>query len=161
MINKLRERVTNDSEQLEVVWTLIPIWVLLLLGVPSLSLLYYLDDRSAGGPVHKAIGHQWYWTYENTNAAVDSYLITNQWPRNLSCDQAILVNTGMRTLVTTSADVIHCWTIPSLGVKVDAVPGRLNQAALNVETPGTFWGQCSEICGTNHSFMPIRLECTT
>lgn len=166
----------THSNTIEIVWTSIPAIILLMFSLPSFSLLYSLDEISEPEITLKIIGHQWYWTYEisdyNTCSTTkkikySSYIMSDDslkeetvmgYFRNLETNKRILLptNTHIRLLVT-SADVLHSWTIPSLGVKVDACPGRLNQANLFIKRIGLFYGQCSEICGVNHAFMPISL----
>jgi len=137
--------------------------VLIAIALPSLRLLYMVDE--AGEPVitFKAVGHQWYWSYEFRdflNADYDAY-ITESAYRLLDCDNRIIIpaSAPLRVLVT-AADVLHSWTVPAIGIKADAVPGRLNQLTLYSDRPGRYYGQCSEICGRNHRFMPISLEAT-
>nr|APU89543.1 cytochrome oxidase subunit 2 [Porcellio dilatatus petiti] len=159
-----------ENQLIEVVWTILPALILLFIAFPSLRLLYLLDEVSSPGLTIKVVGHQWYWSYEYsdfTNMEFDSYLLPAEEMkggsfRSLEVDSRTITPylTQIRLLVT-AADVIHSWTIPSLGVKVDAVPGRLNQLSFLVERPGVLFGQCSEICGANHSFMPISLEAVT
>nr|CAJ57651.1 cytochrome oxidase subunit II [Drosophila gunungcola] len=130
-------------------------------------LLYLLDEINEPSVTLKSIGHQWYWSYEYSdfnNIEFDSYMIpTNELStdgfRLLDVDNRIVLpmNSQIRILVT-AADVIHSWTVPALGVKVDGTPGRLNQTNFFINRPGLFYGQCSEICGANHSFMPIVIE---
>jgi cytochrome c oxidase subunit 2 len=152
---------------LEIVWTIIPALILLYIAGPSFTLLYALDECSSRILVVRIIGHQWYWTYEipTDNAAnylsFDSYLVnTNDLIRGrfrlLEVDNRLFlpVNTHI-SLVITSADVIHSWTVPSFGIKLDACPGRLAHVTLYFQREGIFYGQCSEICGTGHGFMPI------
>nr|YP_010449201.1 cytochrome c oxidase subunit II [Docophoroides brevis]UTT72593.1 cytochrome c oxidase subunit 2 [Docophoroides brevis] len=155
------------SEMLELVWTILPGVVLAFLAVPSLSTLYLTDEVTNPHLNLKAIGHQWFWSYEYSDfegLEFDSYMVPvddlEEWNlRLLTVDNNTVVPSmcEMR-MVTTSMDVIHSWTVPSLGVKVDSVPGRLNQACLFVVRSGLSYGQCSEICGAFHSFMPIVLE---
>jgi len=131
------------------------------IALPSLRLLYIIDD--AGEPVMtlKAIGHQWYWSYEFSDfnrADYDAYMSESPY-RLLDCDNRVLVPGAapLRVLVT-AADVLHSWTVPAIGIKADGVPGRLNQLTLYADRPGVYYGQCREICGSNHRFMPIALE---
>nr|UXB58214.1 cytochrome c oxidase subunit II [Lampetra richardsoni] len=156
-----------DSQEVEIVWTVMPAIVLIMIALPSLRILYLTDEISDPHLTIKAVGHQWYWSYEYTDynqMEFDSYMTpTNELEpggiRLLDVDHRIVVpmESPIRMLIT-SEDVIHSWTIPSLGVKMDAVPGRLNQSTFTTVRPGLFFGQCSEICGANHSFMPIALE---
>uniref|UniRef100_Q642X3 Cytochrome c oxidase subunit 2 n=1 Tax=Clymenella torquata TaxID=292503 RepID=Q642X3_CLYTO len=166
-MNKLSCRTMLEAQQIETVWTILPAVVLQFLALPSLRLLYLMDEISNPSLTVKAVGHQWYWTYQYSDfdkLTFDSYMTpTNELSsgefRLLEVDNRMIVpmNVEVRVL-TTSSDVIHAWTIPALGVKMDAVPGRLNQMGFLINRPGVFYGQCSEICGANHSFMPIALE---
>nr|YP_009503318.1 cytochrome c oxidase subunit II [Leucosyrinx sp. MNHN IM 2013-19304]AXA45389.1 cytochrome c oxidase subunit II [Leucosyrinx sp. MNHN IM 2013-19304] len=167
MMNKFTCRSLVEGQEIETIWTVIPAVILIFLALPSLRLLYLLDEIGNCSLTVKSIGHQWYWSYEYSdfsNIEFDSYMIpTNELEqgdfRLLEVDHRVVLptETDVRVLVT-SADVIHSWTVPSLGVKVDAVPGRLNQLGFFIKHPGIFYGQCSEICGANHSFMPIVIE---
>nr|YP_009427756.1 cytochrome c oxidase subunit II [Baicalia turriformis]ASU96507.1 cytochrome c oxidase subunit 2 [Baicalia turriformis] len=169
MVNKFSCRSLVEGQAIETIWTIIPAIILIFLALPSLRLLYLLDEVGNCNLTVKAIGHQWYWSYEYSdflNLQFDSYMIpTNELTsgqfRLLEVDHRIILptNTDIRILAT-SADVIHSWTVPSLGVKADAIPGRLNQLSFYIKYPGVFYGQCSEICGANHSFMPIVVEAT-
>ena len=165
--NALTNRYLIEAQQIETIWTIVPAIILVFLALPSLRLLYLTDEVRNPALTLKAIGHQWYWRYEYTDFAdieIDSYIIptTDLVPgeyRLLEVDNRIVlpIQTEIRVLVT-AADVIHSWTIPALGVKVDAVPGRLNQLGFTINNPGIYYGQCSEICGANHSFIPICIE---
>nr|AEK84166.1 cytochrome c oxidase subunit II [Alcithoe lutea] len=167
MVNKYTCRSLVEGQEIETIWTIIPAFILIFLALPSLRLLYLLDEAGDCSLTVKSIGHQWYWSYEYSdflNVEFDSYMIpTNELEsgdfRLLEVDHRVVLptETNIRVLVT-SADVIHSWAVPSLGVKVDAIPGRLNQLSFFIKYPGVFYGQCSEICGANHSFMPIVLE---
>ena len=167
MTNKFTYRYLLDAQYIETIWTILPAIILLFLAIPSLRLLYLTDEARNPSLTLKAIGHQWYWSYEYTdfrNVEFDSYIIQTRdldvgKYRLLEVDNrvALPINTDIRILVT-AADVIHAWTVPALGLKVDAVPGRLNQLSVSINMPGVFYGQCSEICGANHSFMPICVE---
>nr|YP_010507346.1 cytochrome c oxidase subunit II [Amphionides reynaudii]UXG18825.1 cytochrome c oxidase subunit 2 [Amphionides reynaudii] len=168
--NKLTNRFLLEGQTIEIIWTVMPALILIFIALPSLRLLYLLDEVNTPSVTLKAIGHQWYWSYEYSDflqVEFDSYMIpTNELDnssfRLLDVDNRTVVpmNTQIRVLVS-AADVIHSWTVPSLGVKADAVPGRLNQISFTVTRPGLFFGQCSEICGANHSFMPIVVESTS
>jgi cytochrome c oxidase subunit 2 len=153
---------------LEVVWTVTPVFILLAIAVPSFALLYSMDEVIDPTITLKVIGHQWYWSYEysdnNANVNFDSYMVPESdlvfgHPRLLEVDNRVMIptNTHVRVLIT-SSDVLHCWAIPSLGVKLDACPGRLNQTSMFIKRDGVFYGQCSEICGINHGFMPIVVQ---
>nr|ABY55946.1 cytochrome oxidase subunit II [Pterostichus hoplites] len=165
--NNYINRLLLEGQMIEVIWTILPAITLIFIALPSLRLLYLLDEVSNPSITFKSIGHQWYWSYEYSDfkkLEFDSYMIpTNELKNNefrlLDVDNRIILpfNTQIRVLVT-ATDVIHSWTIPSLGVKIDATPGRLNQTNFFMNRSGLFYGQCSEICGTNHSFMPIVIE---
>lgn len=154
-------RYLIEHQALEFVWTLLPAVSLLLLAAPSLSLLYLLDEVGLPLSTTKIQGHQWYWVYEATDSQLysfDSYL-TSGPSRLLEADSSLIThNRLVLRLLVTAADVIHSWTIPAWGLKADAVPGRLNQLSTYLERTGIYYGQCSEICGSNHSFMPIKAE---
>nr|YP_009244978.1 cytochrome c oxidase subunit II [Endoclita signifer]AMR73722.1 cytochrome c oxidase subunit II [Endoclita signifer] len=165
--NKFINRFLLEGQMIELIWTILPAITLIFIALPSLRLLYLLDEINNPLITLKTIGHQWYWSYEYSdfnNIEFDSYMIPtsnlklNEF-RLLDVDNRIILpmNTQIRILIT-AADVIHSWTIPSLGVKIDATPGRLNQSNFFLNRPGLFYGQCSEICGANHSFMPIVIE---
>nr|QNV11547.1 cytochrome c oxidase subunit II [Dolichopus simplex] len=165
--NSYTNRFLLHGQTIEVIWTILPAIVLLFIAFPSLRLLYLLDEINEPIITLKSIGHQWYWSYEYSDfmdVEFDSYMIpTNELPidgfRLLDVDNRVVLpmNSQIRILVT-AADVIHSWTVPALGVKVDGTPGRLNQTNFFINRPGLFFGQCSEICGANHSFMPIVIE---
>nr|QFZ89369.1 cytochrome oxidase subunit II [Amynthas sp. YN201617-02] len=166
-LNKYINRYILEAQTIETVWTILPALILLVLALPSLRILYITDEVSNPSLTVKTIGHQWYWSYEYTdflNVEMDSYMVqTNDLTpgefRLLEVDNRIVVPMQLEIrMLITAADVLHSWTIPSLGVKVDAVPGRLNQVGFTTSHPGVFYGQCSEICGANHSFMPIAME---
>jgi cytochrome c oxidase subunit 2 len=156
---------------LEIVWTIIPSFVLLIVAIPSFALLYAVDEASDPAITIKVIGHQWYWVYEYSDYNTDSKSITFEsymvpeadlklgQLRLLEVDNRVVVptNTHIRFLIT-ATDVLHSWAVPSLGVKLDACPGRLNQATVFIKRDGVYYGQCSEICGVNHGFMPIVVE---
>jgi cytochrome c oxidase subunit 2 len=157
-----------EHQLLEFVWTVLPAFILLAMAFPSMKALYYLDEVIKSVFSVKIIGHQWYWSYEypfiTKNTTYDRFIKqTSDLERGefrlLDTSTSILLfNKVMTQLIVTSADVLHCWTVPVLGVKIDAVPGRISQAACFPIYRGVFYGQCSEICGVNHSFMPIKLE---
>lgn len=166
--NKFTNRLLLHGQIIEIIWTILPAIILLFIAFPSLRLLYLLDEINEPSITLKAIGHQWYWSYEysdfNNNIEFDSYIIPTNELKNdefrlLDVDNRTVlpINTQIRILVT-AADVLHSWTVPALGVKVDATPGRLNQTNFFINRPGLFYGQCSEICGANHSFIPIVIE---
>nr|UFZ13957.1 cytochrome c oxidase subunit II [Taeniochauliodes natalensis] len=165
--NKFTNRLLLEGQTIEIIWTILPAITLIFIALPSLRLLYLLDEISDPSITLKAIGHQWYWSYEYSDfksMEFDSYMIPyNELPKSgfrlLDVDNRIILPmlSQIRILVT-AADVLHSWTIPALGVKIDATPGRLNQTSFFINRPGLFYGQCSEICGANHSFMPITIE---
>nr|UFZ13871.1 cytochrome c oxidase subunit II [Neochauliodes latus] len=165
--NKFTNRLLLEGQTIEIIWTILPAVTLIFIALPSLRLLYLLDEISDPSITLKSIGHQWYWSYEYSDFSdieFDSYMVpyhemTNDGFRLLDVDNRIILPmlSQIRILVT-AADVLHSWTIPALGVKIDATPGRLNQASFFINRPGLFYGQCSEICGANHSFMPIVIE---
>nr|UDF83706.1 cytochrome c oxidase subunit 2 [Allognosta vagans] len=165
--NNYTNRFLLHGQTIEMIWTILPAIILLFIALPSLRLLYLLDEINEPMITLKSIGHQWYWSYEYSdfmNIEFDAYMIpTNELPlegfRLLDVDNRTILpmNSQIRVLIT-AADVIHSWTIPALGVKVDGTPGRLNQTNFMINRPGLYFGQCSEICGANHSFMPIVIE---
>nr|AMW67841.1 cytochrome c oxidase subunit II [Dilar sp. YW-2016] len=165
--NSYTNRNLLEGQKIEIIWTILPAITLIFIALPSLRLLYLLDEVSNPSLTLKTIGHQWYWSYEYSdfnNIEFDSYMIpTNDLNLNnfrlLDVDNRTILpmNTQIRILIS-AADVLHSWTVPSMGVKVDATPGRLNQTSMFMSRPGLFFGQCSEICGANHSFMPIVIE---
>lgn len=164
----------THATTVEIIWTIVPAIILMIIAVPSFALLYSMDEMLDPAVTLKVVGHQWYWSYEysdynqltDDNAGInfDSYMIAEDdldqgLLRLLEVDNRVVlpVNTHIRVLVT-AADVLHSWAVPSFGVKVDACPGRLNQTTLFIKKTGVFYGQCSELCGTNHGFMPICVE---
>nr|YP_009648081.1 cytochrome c oxidase subunit II [Parantica aglea]AIT69855.1 cytochrome c oxidase subunit II [Parantica aglea]QBZ78043.1 cytochrome c oxidase subunit II [Parantica aglea]QNH68962.1 cytochrome c oxidase subunit II [Parantica aglea aglea] len=163
--NKYTNRFLIEEQMIEMIWTILPAFTLIFIALPSLRLLYLLDEINNPLITLKSIGHQWYWSYEYSdfsNIEFDSYMIQPQNMQNfrlLDVDNRIILpmNNQIRILVT-ATDVIHSWTIPALGIKIDANPGRLNQMSFFINRPGIYFGQCSEICGANHSFMPIVIE---
>nr|YP_009353893.1 cytochrome c oxidase subunit II [Laternula truncata]AQZ26191.1 cytochrome c oxidase subunit II [Laternula truncata] len=170
MVNGFSWRTLPNSERLETAWTVTPVSGLLMLAVPSLQNLYVQDEVVNPELTLKVIGHQWYWSYEYPvegeemgNYTFDSYMIkeglSKGQVRFYDVDKrAVLpVDKTIRVLVT-SADVLHSWTLLGAGVKVDGVPGRVNQTQLHFLRPGVFYGQCSELCGVYHSYMPIVVE---
>nr|YP_010713457.1 cytochrome c oxidase subunit II [Haemadipsa yanyuanensis]WDA96158.1 cytochrome c oxidase subunit II [Haemadipsa yanyuanensis] len=171
MLNLCMTDSTNrnilEAQELETLWTIAPAIVLIMLAIPSIKILYMLDEISDPLVTIKTMGHQWYWSYQYSdlnNIEFDSYMLPTEELmlgdyRLLEVDNRLFIpfNKDIRMIIS-SSDVIHSWTIPSLGIKVDAIPGRLNQMAMNVLFPSVLYGQCSEICGANHSFMPICIE---
>nr|AHZ01574.1 cytochrome oxidase subunit II [Clonopsis soumiae] len=159
------DRNLLEGQMIELIWTVTPALTLFFIATPSLRLLYLMDEINNPMMTTKTIGHQWYWTYEYSDfndKEFDSYMMNmenNMNFRLLDVDNRMVLpsNTFIRMIVT-SMDVIHSWTLPSSGVKIDGTPGRLNQASMMLNRNGLIFGQCSEICGTNHSFMPIVVE---
>lgn len=166
-IKNFRRRFFIENQILEFSWTTLPAVILLFIALPSLKILYMIEET--GNPILsvKTIGNQWFWSYQYSDLKkieFDSYIspinsLNENEFRLLETDNkfSIPYNTQTRIIIT-SYDVIHSWTIPTLGIKIDAVPGRINQGRLITERPGLFYGQCSEICGENHRFIPIVLE---
>nr|UMI33329.1 cytochrome c oxidase subunit II [Candidula unifasciata unifasciata] len=161
-------RRVHEAQTLEILWTVLPALLLVTLALPSLRLLYLVDEQPLNTKnVLKVMGHQWYWSYENPyfqNELFDSYmtpegdLLPGEY-RLLEVDNRVVLPVGIDTsIIATSVDVIHAWALPSMGIKMDSVPGRLNMMTLNPLLSGVFYGQCSEICGANHAFMPIVVE---
>jgi cytochrome c oxidase subunit 2 len=172
--SKKNKQINNfvHGTMIEIIWTTIPALILLFIAIPSFALLYSMDEIIDPILTVKVIGNQWYWSYEysdyyeltNESLFFDSYMIQEEELdlgqfRLLEVDNRLVVpiKTHIRILVTAS-DVLHSWAIPSLGVKLDACPGRLNQTSMFIKREGVFYGQCSEICGINHGFMPIVVE---
>nr|ARH53897.1 cytochrome c oxidase subunit 2 [Lampyris noctiluca] len=167
MMNKFINRFLLEGQMIELIWTISPAASLIFIALPSLQILYLMDEVNSPNVTVKSIGHQWFWSYELSDfkeIEFDSYMIPiNEQKifsfRLLDVDNKLVIpfNSLIRMIIT-STDVIHSWTIPSAGIKVDATPGRLNQTSFFFNRPGIFFGQCSEICGMNHSFMPIMIE---
>jgi cytochrome c oxidase subunit 2 len=165
---------------LEIIWTVTPSIILIAIAIPSFALLYSMDEVLDPMLTFKAIGHQWYWAYEFTDFG---HYEKNNWQsqpvifdsnmrfedelnigehRLLQTDNPVKLPTNVHIrVIITSMDVLHSWAVPALGVKVDAVPGRLNQTFIFLKREGTFYGQCSELCGVNHGFMPIQINAVT
>nr|ARH55091.1 cytochrome c oxidase subunit 2 [Melanotus villosus] len=165
--NKFINRFLLEGQTIELVWTVAPAVTLIFIALPSLRLIYLLDEINNPLISIKSIGHQWYWSYELSDFKTiefDSYMIPQSEMKDfnfrlLDVDNRLpLPFKSQIRMMVSSTDVIHSWTIPAAGVKIDASPGRLNQTTFFLNRPGIFFGQCSEICGTNHSFMPIVLE---
>nr|AWN56314.1 cytochrome c oxidase subunit 2 [Nephaspis sp. DPP-2018] len=167
IFNKYNYRFLLEEQMIELIWTIIPAFTLIFIALPSLKLIYLIDEIRNPAITLKIIGHQWYWTYEYLdfkNIEFDSYMIQ---PMELNAQDFRLLEVDNRTILpyeslirslVCSTDVIHSWAVPSSGVKIDASPGRLNQFSFSLNRAGIFFGQCSEICGSNHSFMPIMIE---
>ena len=157
---------TSHNTFIEVIWTLVPCLILIVLAVPSFKVLYSQDEIPKADVTIKAIGYQWYWGYEypDENIIFDSYMIEEKdlkegQPRLLSVDNEVYVpvNKVVKVMITAN-DVLHAWALPSFGVKRDAVPGRINETWFKADRVGTFYGQCSELCGIKHAFMPITVN---
>nr|QNM39107.1 cytochrome c oxidase subunit II [Macaca nemestrina]QNM39120.1 cytochrome c oxidase subunit II [Macaca nemestrina] len=171
LLSTLTTKLTNtniaDAQEMETIWTILPAIILILIALPSLRILYLTDEINDPSFTIKSIGHQWYWTYEYTDYGgliFNSYMLPPLFLnpgdlRLLEVDNRVVlpIEAPVRMMIT-SQDVLHSWTIPTLGLKTDAVPGRLNQTVFTATRPGVYYGQCSEICGANHSFMPIVAE---
>lgn len=161
----------THGRTLEIVWTITPSLVLVAIAIPSFGLLYAMDELISPELTIKAIGHQWYWSYEYSDIAgdkdeiiFDSYMVPEEdlvvgELRLFTVDKQIYIPVGVNVrVIVTATDVLHSWAVPALGVKMDAVPGRLNQIGIFIKREGVFNGQCSEICGVNHAFMPIQIR---
>ncbi|MDB9811119.1 cytochrome c oxidase subunit II [Candidatus Pelagibacter sp.] len=160
---------TTHNVAVEVLWTLIPCLILIVMAVPSFKILYKQDTIPKAEVTIKAIGYQWYWGYEypDENIIFESYMIKEEdlkenQPRLLAVDNEVVVpvNKVVKVLITAN-DVLHAWALPSFGVKRDAVPGRINETWFKAEKVGTYYGQCSELCGIQHAFMPITVRVVT
>ena len=164
--NPVPSRRTHNS-LLEIAWTAIPVLILVVIAIPSFKLLYFMDRATDPEMTLKAVGGQWFWSYEypdHGNFTFDSYMIADQdlaegQLRLYDVDNPVVlpVETDIR-LLTTANDVIHSFSIPAFGVKLDAIPGRINETWVRIDRPGIYYGQCSELCGDYHAFMPIRVE---
>lgn len=160
---------TTHNVLLEIIWTIVPVVILIVIAVPSFKILYQNDRIDKPDMTLKVTGHQWYWGYEypdhggiafEARMVQEADLKPNQ-KRLLSTENVVIlpVETNIALLTTAPADgVIHAWTIPAFGVKIDAVPGRTNETWFRIEKPGVYYGQCSEICGKDHAFMPIEVH---
>ena len=160
---------TTHNTAIEVAWTVIPILILIAIAIPSFRLLYLQREIPAADMTIKATGSQWYWTYDypdngninfDANIKQDDELKPGE-PRLLATDSAVVVpvNKVVKVIVTAEPDgVIHAWAVPSFGVKIDAIPGRLNELWFKANKTGTFYGQCSELCGKGHAYMPIQVQ---
>jgi cytochrome c oxidase subunit 2 len=158
---------TSHNTLIEVLWTVVPVLILVLIAVPSFKLLYHEDVIPQADLTIKATGHQWYWSYEypdNGDIAFDSFIVADDdlqpgQPRLLTTDTNVVlpIDTTIRVLITAD-DVIHSWAVPAFGVKTDAIPGRVNETWMKIERVGMYYGQCSELCGDNHGFMPIAVK---
>lgn len=159
---------TQHNTPLEIMWTLVPVIILVIIAIPSFKLLYYEANIPKPDVTVQAIGHQWYWTYAypkdggfqfDSNMLQDAAAKEQGKPRLLGTDNPLVVPVNKNIeVITTGADVIHSWSVPAFGVKMDAIPGRLNRTWFKATREGTFYGQCSELCGANHAFMPIEVK---
>lgn len=165
--NKFTDRYTLEAHEIETIWTIVPALILIIIAIPSIQILYIIDEVIDPKLTIKAIGHQWYWSYQYGDfpyISFDSYILPEEDLkigdyRLLEVDNRLILPILQEIrIVISSADVIHSWTVPSLGVKLDAVPGRLNQISIYILKSGVYYGQCSEICGVNHRFIPISIE---
>jgi len=170
--SQIVHKYLNHGTLIELIWTITPAFILIAIAFPSFRLLYLLDEVISPTITIKVVGHQWYWSYEYSDyinesgesIEFDSYMIPESdlelgQFRLLDVDNKVVVPTDTHIrLIVTASDVIHSFAVPSLGIKIDAVPGRLNQTSILAERTGTFYGQCSEICGVWHGFMPIAIE---
>ena len=160
---------TSHNTTIEVLWTLIPCLILIVMAVPSFKVLYSQDTIPKADVTIKAIGYQWYWGYEypDENIIFDSYIVEEKdlkenQPRLLTVDNEVYVPVDkVVKVMITANDVLHAWALPSFGVKRDAVPGRINETWFKADRTGTFYGQCSELCGIKHAFMPITVNVVT
>lgn len=167
LTTSLTHTSTIDAQEVETIWTILPAIILIIIALPSLRILYIIDEINNPSVTIKTIGHQWYWSYEYTDyedLIFDSYIIPTSelnpgQLRLLEVDNRVVLPAELTIrILISSEDVLHSWAVPSLGLKTDAIPGRLNQTTLLSTRPGLYYGQCSEICGSNHSFIPIVLE---
>jgi cytochrome c oxidase subunit 2 len=160
---------------IEFIWTLIPALILIIIGIPSFSLFYFVEQFREPAIVLRVEGHQWYWHYHlhevtpgtGCDYSFDSYMVSDDLLKTgqlrlleVNTKLTLPVDTHLQ-IITSSVDVLHCWSVPALGVKLDCCPGRLNETALFIKRSGIFYGQCSEICGMNHAFMPIVIKAVT
>jgi cytochrome c oxidase subunit 2 len=158
---------TTHNTLLEILWTAVPIVILVIIAIPSMKLLYYSDKTQDYDMTLKVTGHQWYWSYaypDQGDFSFDSILVPADdleegQLRMLTVDNRVVlpVDTDIQVLIT-SDDVIHDWAVPSLGMKIDATPGRTNERWVRIDQEGMYYGMCSELCGVNHGFMPIQVE---
>lgn len=166
--NKTPSQTTHNA-LLEIAWTMIPVLILVVIAIPSFRLLYNQNDFSKIDMTIKATGYTWFWNYEypdHDSITFDALMLTDEelkdgQPRLLTTDNFLVVpiNQNIKMQITSDpAGVIHSWAVPSLGVKMDAIPGRLNETYFRIENPGLYYGQCSELCGPGHGFMPISIK---
>ncbi|HUJ02702.1 MAG TPA: cytochrome c oxidase subunit II [Rhizomicrobium sp.] len=165
--NPVPSRVVHNTT-LEIVWTIVPVIILVLIAIPSFRLLYFEADIPTPDLTLEAIGHQWYWSYQypgsgdfqfDSQGLSDADAEKANEPRLLGVDNTVVVPVNKVVMVeTTGADVIHSWAVPAFGVKMDAIPGRINKTWFKATKEGTYYGQCSELCGARHAFMPIEVR---
>lgn len=160
---------TTHNMPLEVIWTAVPVAILVIIAVPSFKLMYYADRVENPDMTLKIIGHQWYWSYEypdHGNFTFDAYMVDAEarkkdpsLKRNMDTDNRVVLPVGQKIqLLMTADDVLHNWAVPAFGIKLDTVPGRLNETWVEINKPGVYYGFCSELCGVNHAYMPITVE---
>ena len=160
---------TTHNMPLEVIWTVVPVAILVVIAVPSFKLMYFADHTQNPDMTLKITGHQWYWSYaypDNGNFTFDANVVDAEarkkdpsLKRNMDTDNRVVLPVGKKVqLLMTSDDVIHDWAVPAFGIKLDTVPGRLNETWVQINEPGVYYGFCSELCGVNHAFMPIAVE---
>ena len=160
---------TTHNLVLEIAWTVIPILILVVMAIPSFRLMYFADRVDDPDMTLKIIGHQWYWTYEypdHGNFTFDANMVTEEdlakdksLKRNMDTDERVVLPVGQKIqLLMTADDVLHNWAVPAFGIKLDTVPGRLNETWVQINKPGVYYGFCSELCGVNHAYMPITVE---
>nr|YP_001837113.1 cytochrome c oxidase subunit II [Walchia hayashii]BAG24169.1 cytochrome oxidase subunit 2 [Walchia hayashii] len=158
---KIFIRTSKESQEMEIFWSSLPTVILMMMAIPSLKLLYLTEEQTDPSMTMKITGHQWYWSYEYSDIkkiSFDSFMTTKN-PRNLmTSNHTILPTKSPIRFLITSTDVIHSWAMPSMGMKMDAMPGRMNQFSSTISRSGMYSGQCSEICGMKHSFMPITIS---
>nr|BCR02920.1 cytochrome oxidase subunit 2 [Riccardoella reaumuri] len=162
IMNKKNNRFLSEANQMEIFWTTLPAIMLMFIAIPSLKTLYLMEESMNPSITIKTMGLQWFWNYEYSelkNIKLNSMIMKSNKIRIMNTSNKLMIPSMTPTrMLITSKDVIHSWTIPSLGVKVDAIPGRMNQIFIMIKRPSIMLGQCSEICGAGHSFMPIMLE---
>jgi cytochrome c oxidase subunit 2 len=174
IVNKVSYKFLSEGTIIETIWSIVPAIVLIILVIPSVKVLYYIEDRRTPILTFKILGHQWYWCFfspllfnqklsnkeREFNWLVElSYIEENRTLRLLETTNRLIIPVNVSTrLIVASADVIHSFSVPAIGLKVDAIPGRINQLQITRKLVGNFYGQCSEICGTNHSFIPILIK---
>jgi cytochrome c oxidase subunit 2 len=158
---------TTHNTMIEVLWTAVPVMILVIIAIPSFKLLYFMDRTTEPDMTLKVIGHQWYWSYEypdHGNFTFDANMtfaedLEDKSLRMMATDNNVVLPVGKKVrLLVTADDVVHSWGVPALGVKLDTVPGRLNETWVEVDRPGMYYGFCSELCGVNHSYMPIAIK---